>query len=59
MVPTTAITIEGKARILGNGFGTLRAGQLAGRSEAVAVKEIRPKGDEEDRARVEVVSIDL
>lgn len=55
MVRATAIKIDPMSRVALGSSGEVREGLLDGWSEKMAVKELRPKGDEEGRLRVQVV----
>lgn len=56
MVAPEAIKVENKARLYPGPFGGVCAGRLDGIPALVAVKTLKPKGDQQARLRVEVVS---
>lgn len=55
MVASAAIVVDPMSKVVRGHFGDVRKGRLEGRPGSVAVKELRPRGDDQSRLRVEVV----
>lgn len=55
MVAATSIRVNPMSRVYRGSFGEVREGHLDGRAERMAVKELRPKGDDRSRLSVQAV----